>query len=259
MFVSFSITLTLPNETFLICEDVQAFSVWEKDAKDASGFVGYCYLDLFLRGMYFFPYLLCRFDPKPNRGEIFACCLLASLGWLWSSEQCTPLSVNCDGCQCGETHSGETCSDETRRCRDVLPWDGPCFPWTVEQNQVFAIPWNKVDFILFVLSFLNASLRFSLVLRAISLKHLRRCWRIGMVFSSCLLITIVFLFCSFFRCWEPKVLQKMSSHYQTKEPLSEELIQKIINRWLLSENSGRSIDFWSSFFKPLRQHRSFLS
>jgi len=29
-------------------------------------------------------------------------------------------------------------------------------------------------------------------------------------------------------CWEPKVLQKMSSHYQTKEPLSEELIQKII-------------------------------
>ena len=34
----------------------------------------------------------------------------------------------------------------------------------------------------------------------------------------------------FYRCWEPKVLQKMSSHYQTKEPLSDELIQKIINR-----------------------------
>ena len=27
------------------------FSVWEKDAKDESGFVGYCYLDLFPRGM----------------------------------------------------------------------------------------------------------------------------------------------------------------------------------------------------------------
>ena len=26
------------------------FSVWEKDAKDESGFVGYCYLDLFPRG-----------------------------------------------------------------------------------------------------------------------------------------------------------------------------------------------------------------
>jgi hypothetical protein len=35
---------------------------------------------------------------------------------------------------------------------------------------------------------------------------------------------------SFIRCWEPKVLKKMSSHYQTKDPLSDELIQKIINR-----------------------------
>jgi Zn-dependent oligopeptidase len=30
--------------------DVQMFSVWEKDATDESGFVGYCYLDLFPRG-----------------------------------------------------------------------------------------------------------------------------------------------------------------------------------------------------------------
>jgi metallopeptidase MepB len=29
-------------------------------------------------------------------------------------------------------------------------------------------------------------------------------------------------------CWEPKVLEKMSSHYKTKEPLSPELIDKII-------------------------------
>jgi hypothetical protein len=46
-----------PSDTFLIFEDVQAFSVWEKDAKDASGFVGYCYLDLFPRGMHFSPSL----------------------------------------------------------------------------------------------------------------------------------------------------------------------------------------------------------
>ena len=53
--VCFSMTLlTLRNETFLICEDVQAFSVWEKDCKDSSDFVGYCYLDLFPRGMHFF-------------------------------------------------------------------------------------------------------------------------------------------------------------------------------------------------------------
>lgn len=30
--------------------EVQQFAVWEKDAKDGSGFVGYCYLDLFPRG-----------------------------------------------------------------------------------------------------------------------------------------------------------------------------------------------------------------
>jgi Peptidase family M3 len=29
-------------------------------------------------------------------------------------------------------------------------------------------------------------------------------------------------------CWEPKVLEKMSSHYESKEPLSPELIDKII-------------------------------
>ncbi|KAF5369475.1 hypothetical protein D9758_002530 [Tetrapyrgos nigripes] len=29
--------------------DVQRFSVWEKDAKDESGFIGYCYLDLYPR------------------------------------------------------------------------------------------------------------------------------------------------------------------------------------------------------------------
>lgn len=32
------------------------------------------------------------------------------------------------------------------------------------------------------------------------------------------------------RCYEPKVLERMSSHYQTKKPLDSELIQKIIQR-----------------------------
>lgn len=31
--------------------DVQMFTVWEKGAKDESGFIGYCYLDLFPRCM----------------------------------------------------------------------------------------------------------------------------------------------------------------------------------------------------------------
>ncbi|KAG8887004.1 hypothetical protein FRB98_000687 [Tulasnella sp. 332] len=31
-------------------------------------------------------------------------------------------------------------------------------------------------------------------------------------------------------CWEPQVLKKMSSHFETKEPLSDDLIQKLIQR-----------------------------
>jgi len=31
--------------------DVQAFAVWDKDAKDECGFLGYCYLDLFPRSL----------------------------------------------------------------------------------------------------------------------------------------------------------------------------------------------------------------
>ena len=31
--------------------DVQQYAVWEKDAEDESGFLGYCYLDLYARGM----------------------------------------------------------------------------------------------------------------------------------------------------------------------------------------------------------------
>lgn len=38
-----------PPGLLTIYIEVQAFAVWEKDAKDESGFVGYCYLDLFPR------------------------------------------------------------------------------------------------------------------------------------------------------------------------------------------------------------------
>ena len=32
--------------------EAELFSVWEADAKDESGFIGYCHLDLFPRGTY---------------------------------------------------------------------------------------------------------------------------------------------------------------------------------------------------------------
>ena len=34
------------------------------------------------------------------------------------------------------------------------------------------------------------------------------------------------------RCWEPKVLAMMSSHYEKQEPLPADLIEKIIKRWV---------------------------
>ena len=44
--------------------DVQQFAVWEKDAQDESGFVGYCYLDLFPRGMLEFRYRILKFPRQ---------------------------------------------------------------------------------------------------------------------------------------------------------------------------------------------------
>ncbi len=44
--------LTRSSCTHKISLEVQMFSVWEKDAKDESGFIGYCYLDLFPRGAF---------------------------------------------------------------------------------------------------------------------------------------------------------------------------------------------------------------
>lgn len=44
---SFSLDAVMCKQCSL---DVQQFSVWDKDAKDQSGFLGYCYLDLYPRG-----------------------------------------------------------------------------------------------------------------------------------------------------------------------------------------------------------------
>ncbi len=45
-------------DLMVILVDVQAFAVWNKDATDESGFVGYCYLDLFPRSGYQLPSLV---------------------------------------------------------------------------------------------------------------------------------------------------------------------------------------------------------
>lgn len=39
-------------DLILLSLEVQQFAVWQKDAKDETDFVGYCYLDLFPRGTF---------------------------------------------------------------------------------------------------------------------------------------------------------------------------------------------------------------
>jgi Zn-dependent oligopeptidase len=48
-------------------EDVQAFAVWEKDAKAGEGFVGWCYLDLFPRRTLCFLLLWAAADARLQR------------------------------------------------------------------------------------------------------------------------------------------------------------------------------------------------
>ena len=35
-------------------------------------------------------------------------------------------------------------------------------------------------------------------------------------------------------CWEPKVLEMMSNHYEKKVPLDKELSEKIVKRYVFS-------------------------
>jgi Zn-dependent oligopeptidase len=55
--------------------EVQQFAVWEKDAKDGEGFIGWCYLDLFPRGKHMPPRV--RFGALMNmilfREQVLPC------------------------------------------------------------------------------------------------------------------------------------------------------------------------------------------
>jgi len=61
---------------------------------------------------------------------------------------------------------------------------------------------------------------------------LRRCLRIGN--NHILRDNTLHIDGDCLRCWEPKVLEKMSSHYEKQEPLSSDLIDKIIKRSVFS-------------------------
>ncbi|CAA7261352.1 unnamed protein product [Cyclocybe aegerita] len=151
--------------------EVQAFSVWEKDAKSSSDFIGYCYLDLFPRAAKYshaavWPILSGHDRPDGSRGYPLAA-MVANLA------KSTPE-------------------------RPALMRHDDVVTFFHEMGHVFHGLLSKTKFARFhgtsvARDFVEAP------------SQMLENW-----------------------CWEPKVLEQMSSHYETKKPLSVDLIEKII-------------------------------
>ncbi|KAF8895394.1 hypothetical protein BD779DRAFT_1660241 [Infundibulicybe gibba] len=143
--------------------EVQQFAVWEKDAKDESGFVGYCYLDLFPRAAKYshaavWP-LLSGHDLPNNKRSYPLAAMVANLA------KPTP--------------------DKPALMRhdDVVTFFhemGHVFHGLLSQTKFARFHGTSV-----ARDFVEAP------------SQMLENW-----------------------CWEPKVLEKMSSHYETKQPLS---------------------------------------
>ncbi|KAF7365271.1 Metallopeptidase MepB [Mycena venus] len=151
--------------------DVQQFSVWEKDATDESGFIGYCYLDLFPRESKYshaavWPLLSGYTKPDGKRSYPLA----AMVANLAKSTPDKPALMRHD---------------------DVVTFFhemGHVFHGLLSQTKFAKFHGTKV-----ARDFVEAP------------SQMLENW-----------------------CWEPEVLEKMSSHYETKQPLSPALIEKII-------------------------------
>ncbi|KAF9481172.1 metallopeptidase MepB [Pholiota conissans] len=151
--------------------EVQAFEVWEKDAKDESDFVGYCYLDLFPRANKYshaavWP-LLPGYDRPDGKRSYPLAAMVANLA------KPTPEKP------------------ALMRHDDVVTFFH-------EMGHVFHGLLSKTKFARFhgtsvARDFVEAP------------SQMLENW-----------------------CWEPKVLEQMSSHYETQKPLSPELIEKIV-------------------------------
>lgn len=151
--------------------EVQQFAVWEKDAKDESGFVGYCYLDLFPRASKYshaavWP-LLPGYELPDGKRHYPLAAMVANLA------KPTPEKP------------------ALMRHDDVVTFFH-------EMGHVFHGLLSRTKFARFhgtsvARDFVEAP------------SQMLENW-----------------------CWEPKVLEQMSSHYETKKPLSPELIEKIV-------------------------------
>ncbi|THH20564.1 hypothetical protein EW146_g816 [Bondarzewia mesenterica] len=151
--------------------DAQMFAVWEEGAKDESGFVGYCYLDLFPREFKYshaavWP-LLPGYAQHDGKRSYPLAAMVANLA---KSTPDRPALMRHD---------------------DVVTFFhemGHVFHGLLSHTQFSRFHGTSV-----ARDFVEAP------------SQMLENW-----------------------CWEPRVLEKMSSHYETKKPLSAELIEKIV-------------------------------
>ncbi|KAF7422637.1 hypothetical protein PC9H_010793 [Pleurotus ostreatus] len=151
--------------------DVQHFAVWKKDAKDESGFVGYCYLDLFPR------------EAKYSHAAVWP---LLSGHTLPDGKRSYPLTAMV-------ANLAKSTPDKPALMRhdDVVTFFhemGHVFHGLLSNTKYARFHGTSV-----ARDFVEAP------------SQMLENW-----------------------CWEPKVLEQMSSHYESKKPLSPELIEKII-------------------------------
>ncbi|EJC99683.1 Metalloprotease [Fomitiporia mediterranea MF3/22] len=152
--------------------DAELFSVWSADAKDESGFVGYCYLDLFPREAKYshaavWP-LIPGYDIEGGKRNFPVAAMVANLA------KPTPE-------------------------RPALMRHDDVVTFFHEMGHVFHGLLSKTQYSRFhgtnvARDFVEAP------------SQMLENW-----------------------CWEPKVLKYMSQHFKTKEPLSDDLIKKIID------------------------------
>ncbi|KAF8505246.1 metallopeptidase MepB [Hysterangium stoloniferum] len=152
--------------------DVQKFSVWEKDAKDETGFIGYCFLDLFPR------------ESKYSHAAVWG---------LIAGRQVSP--------------NGERNYPTTAMVANLAKAteDKPAL---MRHDDVVTF-FHEMGHVFHGLLSRTAYSRF----------HGTAVARDFVEAPSQMLENW---------CWEPKVLKQMSSHYKTKEPLSDDLIDKLI-------------------------------
>ncbi|KAL0960667.1 hypothetical protein HGRIS_005696 [Hohenbuehelia grisea] len=171
--------------------DVQHFAVWAKDAKDASGFIGYCYLDLFPRGTsspyfsvwYNFGILNNFQESKYSHAAVWP--LLAGYD-------------KADGARSYPLTAMVANLAKPTPDKPALMRHDDVVTFFHEMGHVFHGLLSKTKYSRFhgtsvARDFVEAP------------SQMLENW-----------------------CWEPKVLEKMSSHYETKKPLSSDLIEKII-------------------------------